>query len=281
MRAVVVVTGASSGIGRACALELDRRGFKVFAGVRQPSDAEMLRQDASEALRTVHIDVTDSTSVSDMARVVTESMQGSTFCGLINNAGTTLPYPAEYLPPEYFRAQLEVNLVGPLRVTQALIPLLRRDRGRVVNVTSVAGKVGVPLMASYAASKHGFEGLSDVMRIELAESGIHVAVVEPGLIATDMGRKAVDRVEDTISALPEDGRVRYEHSLRALAASAASLTGGSPPSVVAAAVVHALTSGHPRTRYPVGKAARRMLLLRALLSDRQFDRIIRRLERLR
>ena len=157
--------------------------------------------------------------------------------GLVNNAGSTLPGPVEYLALSGFRRQLEVNLVGPLAVTQALLPLLRTGHGRVVNVTSAAGKAGVPLMAPYVAAKHGLEGLSDVLRLEFRQLGVHVSVVEPGFIATAMGGKLQRDTEDAIRSLPGEGRRRYGPQLEAVAESISEhAASGSGPEVVANAV---------------------------------------------
>ncbi len=186
MRAVVI-TGASTGIGRACALTLDRRGFHVFAGVRKDEDGQALRGAASDRLVPVHMDVTDGESILGARDLVAERVGTAGLAGLVNNAGTTLPCPVEYLPLEQFRRQLEVNLTGHLAVIQALLPLLHSGRGRIVNVSSVGGKVAGPLMAPYVVAKHGMEGLSDTLRLELGWSGMHVAVIEPGLISTAMG----------------------------------------------------------------------------------------------
>ena len=271
----VVITGASTGIGRACALSLDRKGFRVFAGVRKDADGEALKRVASEALTPVYIDVTDGACIDAMTKLVDDAVGDAGLAGLINNAGTTLPHPVEYLPLDGFRGQLEVNLVGPLAVTKALLPLLRRSRGRVVNVTSAAGKAGVPLMAPYVAAKHGLEGLSDVLRLELSQLGIQVAVIEPGFISTAMRGKLERDTEATIRALPEEGQRRYGAQLTKVAQSISEhAANGSQPDVVADAVLHALTSDKPRTRYPVGVGAKRMLLMRRVLSDRRFDRII-------
>lgn len=271
----VVITGASSGIGRACALTLDNNGFRVFAGVRKEADGAALRAEASEALTPVYIDVTDEASITALAEQVGSAAGGAGLAGLVNNAGTTLPGPVEYLPLSGFRRQLEVNLVGPLAATQALLPLLRAGHGRVVNVTSAAGKVGVPLMAPYVAAKHGLEGLSDVLRLEFLQFGVQVSVIEPGFIATEMGGKLRRDTVAAIHALPEEGQRRYGPQLEAIAENISQhAASGSEPQVVADAVLHALTSDKPRTRYPVGEGAKRMLMLRRILPDRGFDRII-------
>ena len=279
MRAVVI-TGASTGIGRACALALDAKGFLVYAGVRRESDSRALRA-AAPRLRPVHLDVTDAASIAAVTGQVARETGDAGLAGLVNNAGTTLPCPIRYLPLDAFRGQLEVNLTGPLAVTASLLPLLRRGRGRVVNVTSAAGRVAVPLMAPYVAAKHGLEGLSDVMRLEFRRYGVHVAVIEPGYISTDMRGKLRRDTEAVIASLPAQGRSEYAPQLTALADTISHhAANGSPPAVVAAAVEHALTSRRPRTRYPVGAGARRLLMMRRLLSDRRLDRLILRVTNL-
>jgi len=271
----VVITGSSSGIGRACALALDRKGFRVFAGVRKTADGDALREAASESLTPVHIDVTDSASIHAMAEQVADEVGDAGLYGLVNNAGTTLPCPVAYLPLDVFRHQLEVNLVGPLAVTAALLPLLQRGRGRVVNVTSAAGKAGVPLMAPYVAAKYGLEGLSDVMRLEFRALGIDVAVIEPGFVGSAMGGKLLRDTETAISALPDEGKARYGPALAKIAETVSHHAAtGSPPDVIADAVLDALTSPKPRTRYPAGKGAKRILFMRRILPDRRFDRLI-------
>lgn len=271
----VVITGASSGIGRACALSLSANGFRVFAGVRKQADGAALQADASGPLESVYIDVTDEKSITAMAEQVGAAVGNAGIAGLVNNAGTTLPGPVEYLSLSGFRQQLEVNLVGPLAVTKALLPLLQAGRGRVVNVTSVGGKAAIPMMAPYVAAKHGLEGLSDVLRLEFRRLGVHVSVIEPGFIATSMGGKLQRDTVDEIAALPEDGRRRYGPQMESIAESISDhAASGSRPEVVADAVLHALTSDKPRTRYPAGEGAKRILLLRRILPDRRFDKVI-------
>jgi len=223
----------------------------------------------------VYIDVTDEKSITAMAEQVGDVVGNAGIAGLVNNAGTTLPGPVEYLSLSGFRQQLEVNLVGPLAVTKALLPLLQAGRGRVINVTSVGGKAAIPMMAPYVAAKHGLEGLSDVLRLEFRRLGVHVSVIEPGFIATSMGGKLQRDTVDEIAALPEDGRRRYGPQMESIAESISEhAASGSRPEVVADAVLHALTSDKPRTRYPAGEGAKRILLLRRILPDRRFDKVI-------
>jgi len=278
MRAVVV-TGASTGIGRACALTLDSKGFRVFAGVRNEKAGHELRRAATSAqLMPVHLDVTDPASITAATDQVAAEVGDAGLTGLVNNAGTTLPCPIEFLPLSGFRHQLEVNLTGPLAVTQSLLPLLRSAQGRVVNVTSLGGRFGTPLMAPYAAAKHGLEGLSDVMRLEFGRLGVQVSIIEPGYVSTAMRKKLERDTAETIRSLPEEAQARYARPLATLAATISNhAANGSPPEVVANAVHHALTSRRPRTRYPVGKGANKLLAIRQVLTDRGFDRLILRM----
>ena len=276
MRAVVI-TGASTGIGRAIALRLDQLGFHVFAGVRKESDAESLRARASQRLAPVRIDVTDEASIVAASKLVAEKVPDTGLAGLVNNAGTTVPCPVEYLPLEEFRHQLEVNLTGHLAVVKAFLPLLLRAHGRIVNVTSVGGKVAVPFMAPYAAGKHGLEGLSDVLRLELGPLGLHVSVIEPGSVTTQMRHKLDRDTKHWLARLPVEGRERYGARLEALmTAISRHAEHGSKPDVVADAAVHALTSRRPRTRYAVAAGAKRMIFFRRVLPDRWTDRMLNR-----
>jgi NAD(P)-dependent dehydrogenase (short-subunit alcohol dehydrogenase family) len=274
-RGAVVITGASTGIGRACALTLDALGFRVFAGVRKSSDGESLRRGSSVRLTPIFIDVTDEQSIAAAAEEVSREVGDAGLAGLVNNAGIAIPGPLEYLPREELRRQLEINLVGQLAVTQAFLPLLRKARGRIVNISSLAGKLTTPFNGAYSAAKHGIEAFSDALRMELAPWGIHVSVVEPGTIATAMPKKLLQDAATVLSNLPDEGRERYgsdfETYVRELAEHAQR---GSQPEVVARAVVHALTARTPRARYPAGTPAGRMLMLYRLLPDRLLDSVI-------
>ena len=271
----VVVTGASTGIGRACALSLDALGFWVFAGVRKSGDGNSLRRASSARLSPLFIDVTDERSITAAAETVSREVGDAGLVGLVNNAGVAIPGPLEYLLLEELRRQLEINLVGQLAVTQAFLTLLRKARGRIVNISSLAGKLATPFNGAYSAAKHGMEAFSDALRMELAPWGIHVSVVEPGTIATAMPRKLLQDADTVLSNLPADGRERYGLAIETYARTLAShAQNGSPPEVVSQAVVHALTAKTPRTRYPAGAPAGRMLALYRLLPDRLLDRVI-------
>jgi NAD(P)-dependent dehydrogenase (short-subunit alcohol dehydrogenase family) len=278
-RPAVVVTGASTGIGEATALHLDRLGFRVYAGVRREEAAARLRARATSMLRPVFLDVTDGDSVGAAVEVVGGDTGGAGLAGLVNNAGVAVGGPLEFLPLEAFRQQLEVNVTGQLAVIQAFLPLLRAGRGRIVNISSIAGLVAGTLLGPYHASKFALEALSDSLRQELAPWGLHVAVVEPGAIATPIWAKSVAAADDPARALPPLAYERYGPAAAALRAWAArSAVTGAPPETVAAAVAHALTARRPKTRYLVGRDARLTALV-ARLPDRWRDRLLRRLGR--
>ena len=271
----VVITGASSGIGRSCALHLDHLGFYVFAGVRRAADGDALAQIASPRLSPIVIDVTDADAVASAYQTVSD--RRIALAGLVNNAGSTVPCPVEYLPLDTLRHQLEVNLIGHVAMTQAFLPLLRRSRGRIINISSLAGRLPVPGMSSYTAAKHALEGLSGSLRLELAGSGVHVAVVEPGNIHTSMSAKLHRDATAAMSAVSDDDAGRYRGLVRGVeAAITDGAERGAPPEVVAEVVAHALTSHRPKIRYPVGPQAGRMTLLARLLPDRLLDVMLRR-----
>ena len=272
-----VITGASTGIGRAAALRLAREGFQVFAGVRRAEDGESLAAEAGGALTPVHIDVTDADSIEAAARTVAGAVGERGLAGLVNNAGIANAAPLELLPLDLLRQQLEVNLVGQVAVTQAFLPLLRRGRGRVVNMGSIGGRIALPVVGAYAISKFGMEAFNDSLRREVHQFGIEVAIVEPGAIATPIWEKSTDSAYEKLEEIPPEQRELYGDTIEAVAkATAATAGAATPPEKVADRVVHALTARRPRTRYPVGREVRLRLALSRLLPARAFDALIRR-----
>jgi NAD(P)-dependent dehydrogenase (short-subunit alcohol dehydrogenase family) len=273
----VVITGTSSGIGRACALRLARGGFRVFAGYRKEADAAGLAAEASGELEPVPLDVTDAGQIADAAGRVEEAVGEQGMWGLVNNAGIPVPGPVESLPIDDLRHQLEVNLVGQMAVTQALLPSLRRGRGRIVNMTSVGGRVAGPFMGAYHASKFGLEGISDTLRRELEPQGVDVSAIEPGSIATGIWDRGRRHAEQVMSGMSAEARDAYGPDLAA-ALGMATRTGdrGASPDKVAQVVERALTARRPRARYVVGADARAMILVQAVLPTRAFDRLLRR-----
>jgi NAD(P)-dependent dehydrogenase (short-subunit alcohol dehydrogenase family) len=273
----VFITGTSTGIGQACALDLDKLGFHVFAGVRKEEDGEKVRSQASERLTPVMIDVTDTDAVARAAATIDEAVGEAGLYGLVNNAGILIPGPLECVPLDDVRRQFEVNVVGLLAVTQATLPLVRRAQGRVVNMGSISGKVAPPYLGPYSASKHALESMTDVLRMELSRWGIEVSIVEPDSVATPIWDKLQDIAFEMGKRLPRAVRKLYKDDLTAMW-KASQKMGASGMSVdhVVRAVRHALTARKPRTRYPVGSRTRLAFWAARNLPDRWRDWFVRR-----
>ena len=270
----VVVTGASTGIGESTALRLDGMGFRVFAGVRSDEDAANLEKKSSDRLRPVMLDVTEPDSISSAVDTVREAVAGEGLQGLVNNAGVAVAGPLEFLPVEELRRQLEINVTGQVAVTQACLPLLREGGGRVVNVGSVSGRVASPFVGAYAASKFAMEALTDSLRRELAPWGLHVAVVQPGRVATPIWDKSLAKADELLAGFPQQAHALYGGAMeRQKRAAAKAAKAGIPPEMVAEAVAQALTAEKPKTRYPVGREARLGTLLARVLPDSLMDRV--------
>jgi NAD(P)-dependent dehydrogenase (short-subunit alcohol dehydrogenase family) len=273
----VVVTGASSGIGEACVLDLDQRGFQVFATVRRTADAARLAGQTSDRLHVLHLDVTDPASVHAAVAEVAGVVGEAGLQGLVNNAGIAVGGPIEAVPPDVLRQQLEVNVVGTVAVTQAFLPLLRQGGGRIVNMGSVGGINAFPFVGPYCASKFALEAITDVLRMELAPWGLHVSIIEPASIRTPIWEKSTAQAAALLNpqVLP-----LYEQMLHAMAQiTRHQAAQGASPDLVAAAVHHALTAHYPKTRYLVAPTARLRKFLQ-YLPDRLRDRILlRRLAR--
>jgi NAD(P)-dependent dehydrogenase (short-subunit alcohol dehydrogenase family) len=265
MPPLAVVTGASSGIGRACATHLAGLGFHVLAGVRNEADAP-------PGLEPLVLDVTSEADVAAAAERV-----GAELGALVNNAGVAIMGPVEGVPVEDWRLQMEVNLIGQIAVTRALLPALIRARGRIVNVSSIGGRVTMPLFGPYSASKFALEAVTDALRRELHTSGVKVTAIEPGAIATPIWDKGLDDAQRRLDAMPGDVPARYERLIAAVRGSAARMgREGLPPEQVAEAVGRAVTAERPRARYVVGRRAQVQAALARLLPDRAFDALIRR-----
>ena len=277
----VVVTGASSGIGRATALHLATSGRRVFAGVRKGSDGQALTGVATGVLEPLILDVGEQSSIDAAVKTVHDAVGFDGLSGLVNNAGIAISGPLEYLPIEDLRRQLEVNVIGQIAVTQAFLPLIRQAQGRIVNIGSVAGRApSAPLLGPYAASKMAMEALTDSLRAELKPWGILVSIIEPGNIATRIWEKADSDFDHLESVMPEEGLRRYAKLLaggRKIAKMADRR--GISPEKVARAVEHALTARRPKTRYLVGWDARVRAHIEAVLPDRVRDGIVARILR--
>ncbi len=271
----VLVTGASSGIGRATVLRLDWAGWKVFAGVRKEEDAAALRAEGSERLEPVMLDVLDPEAIAAAAERVGAEPGG--LDGLVDNAGAAVAGPLEALPIEDFRRQVELNLTAQLAVTQAMLPAIRVARGRVVLISSMGGRVALPMTGAYHAAKYGLEGLGDSLRQELAPWGIKVVLVEPGSIDTPIWSSGEKDAERIFADAPPRMRELYEGMVeryRQVVKDTAER--GVPPEKVAARIEHALETRWPRARYLVGLDAQVMARLKPLLPTPVFDRLIAR-----
>ena len=268
----VLVTGSSSGIGEACARHLAAQGFNVFAGVRKQEDGERVAGDRIEPLI---IDVTDDASVADAAESIRSAVGNSGLAGLVNNAGIGIAGPLEFVDISRFQQQLEVNVTGVLRTTKAMLPWIRLARGRIVNISSLGGRVAVPIVGPYNASKFALEGMSDTLRRELRPWGMHVALVEPGAVATPIWDKAADQAEEIERDAPPEMRERYGEVIDAIRKEAdKNRTDGVPPQEVAEAVAHALTAAKPKTRYLVGRDAKMRGPIAKVMPDRVLDAAI-------
>ncbi|CAN5234525.1 SDR family NAD(P)-dependent oxidoreductase [soil metagenome] len=275
----VLVTGASTGIGRATALRLAAAGFTVFAGVRKQADADGLTaaaSGASGALVPLMLDVSDARAIANAAKTISAQVGDRGLDGLVNNAGIAAAAPLEFVPIDEFRNQLEVNVVGQLAVTQAVLPMLRAARGRIVNVTSVGGLIAGTMLGPYHASKFALEAMTDTLRVELRPWGITVVAIEPGAIATPIWATSSDRSDRMLAGADEAERLYSASIADARASAAKSARDGLPADEVAKVIEKALTVSTPRTRYPVGMDAKIGSAVIAKLPDRLRDRLLKR-----
>jgi NAD(P)-dependent dehydrogenase (short-subunit alcohol dehydrogenase family) len=264
---IVLITGASSGIGRAAALELLRAGHTVYGGARRVESLDAVSDAGGHPLA---MDVTRAADLERAVRTVLD--QQGRIDVLVNNAGFGLYGAAEDVPLDRARYQLEVNLFGPARLTQLVLPHLRRQRsGTIVNVSSMGGEITFPLGAWYHASKHALEAYSDALRQEVKRFGIDVVLIQPGLIRTEFGDVTANGVREL------SGHGPYRDLAEGLAESTEALyrehSKASDPSVVAATIRRAIETASPRPRYPVGYLARPLLALNRILPARLFDRV--------
>ena len=263
----VLITGASAGIGKATAMTLLQEGYTVYAAARRVENMQDLEDLGATALK---MDVTrEEDLVAGVDRVIEE--QGGVDI-LINNAGFGLYGPMEDVPLDDARYQFEVNLFGLARLTQLVLPHMREQgAGRIVNISSIGGKVYAPLGSWYMATKHALEGWSDCLRFELKSFGVDVIIIEPGLIRTEFGSVAFEPMRERSANTP------YSDIVNRLTQGMDSYDGGSPPSVIADTVLKALRAKRPKTRYAAGQYAKPVLILRKLVSDRMYDRVVERM----
>ncbi|MGW0436840.1 SDR family NAD(P)-dependent oxidoreductase [Micromonospora sp. NPDC003197] len=266
---LVVVTGASTGMGASAARELARQGFHVLAGVRRDRDADTIR---STGIEPVILDITKSEQVEALAaRVAGDSR---VLHALVNNAGIQVNAPVESLPMAQWRWVFEVNLFGHIAVTQALLPALLRSKGRVINISSVGGKIAMPTYGAYAGAKFALEAVSDSLRREVAPLGVQVVVVEPGGVRTEMAARGIATANQLAAQMTPEQDERYGSLVQAIntlmaSGTAAGLTADAAARVIAKVV----TTRRPRTRYTIGRDAALLTRLARMLSDRALDRV--------
>ncbi len=269
----VVVSGVSSGIGEGAARELCRWGYKVYGTVRRAEDGERLQKELGDAFTPLHLDVTDAAAVAAAASQVRQDLGGAGLFGLINNAGIADPGPLTAISPDSLRRHFEVNVVGVLHMVQAFLPLLRAASGerpgRIINISSIAGRLAYPFMGAYAASKHALEALSDSLRRELLIYGVDVVVIQPGTIGTPI----LDKAAHLASSFSDSD---YQPTLRFLDMSNDKRM-AMPVAVVTRRILDALTLDRPRTRYVIPNERFRLWLIPRCLPDRWLDRIIDRM----
>jgi NAD(P)-dependent dehydrogenase (short-subunit alcohol dehydrogenase family) len=272
----VVITGASTGIGAACTLHLAARGMQVFAGVRNRADGDALRAHNAARITPVLIDVTDHASIVAAAHTIQAIVGDAGLGGLVNNAGIAVGGPLEVLPLDAIRRQFDVNVIGQIAVTQALLPLLRKGRGRIVNMGSIAGRVALPLVGAYSMSKFAVAAMTTALRLELDAWGIEVSLIEPGAIATPIWKKSNATADALQSTVQQDAQSLYAEHLECIRrVVAAAEQHAISTDAVAQAVEHALTARRPQPRYLVGTDARLRAVVAALLPQRAQDALHR------
>lgn len=270
IRELAIVTGASTGIGAATARELARRGFHVLAGVRRDQDGDAIRGAGIEPLI---LDITNPDHIQALVAQVSDDPQGRAVRALVNNAAVQANVPIEAFAIDEWRRMFEVNLFGQVAMVQALLPALIRSKGRVVNISSVGGKVAMATYGPYAATKFALEAVSDSLRRELTPVGVGVVVIEPGAVRTEMLGRAIATAGELVSAMTPEQSERYGALVHAVNAQAVSSTkSGLPAEAAAKVIAKAVTARKPRTRYTVGREAA-MIRWLPFLPDRTLDRI--------
>lgn len=265
MKNAVLITGASTGIGRDAALHLANKGWQIFAGVRNQSAADDITQASSGAITPVFLDVTSSESIQQARDTIESTLGTKRLNALVNNAGVAVGGALECLPLEELRAQFEINVFGQIAVTQAFLEHLRETSGRIVMTSSIAGRSAVPFMGPYCGSKHALEALSDSLRVELRHWNIPVSLIEPGAIKTPIWEKSTDTARRVQDSLTERGHELYGEKLQSfftLVQNAGKTA--SPVEWVTGAIEHALTVSRPKARYLVGWDARQRIILEML-----------------
>jgi NAD(P)-dependent dehydrogenase (short-subunit alcohol dehydrogenase family) len=273
---LVVVTGASTGIGAATVKELAHRGFHVLAGVRREVDVVALRDLGVQGIEPLILDITVESDITAIADRVADDPRNRPLRALVNNAGIAINAPVETLPIAQWRQQFEVNLFGHIAMTHALLPALLNSSGTVVNISSVGGKVVLPTYGAYAGSKFALEAVSDALRREVGTAGVKVVVVEPGAVKTEIAERGIATSQELSASMSAVQLARYGDVMDAVTIQARSFNETGVSAEAAAAVIaKAATASRPRTRYTIGRDAAILLRVSRFVSDRTLDNIVR------
>lgn len=278
-KSAVLITGASTGIGRETALRLNAMGYSVYAGVRAEKDGDDLRERSENKITPLILDVTKAEQIASSVKAIDDAVGNAGLAGLVNNAGVAVAGPLEFMPMDDLRRQFEINVFGLVAVTQACIPLLRKAKDRIVNISSIAGLSATPFVGPYCASKHAVEAITDALRMELQPWDIRIAAIEPGAIKTPIWEKGTKAADDMTTNMPANLMELYGDSIRGMRRMAEQYAGKSlSPSAVADAIVHALTSPNPRPRYLVGNDAKMRMWIERLPTSWKDSLILKRLK---
>jgi NAD(P)-dependent dehydrogenase (short-subunit alcohol dehydrogenase family) len=273
-KGAVLITGTSTGVGRATALLLDKQGYRVFAGVRKEQDAESLKCSASGNLTPIALDITKAEQIKSATEIVSQAVGNEGLLGLVNNAGILVDGPLEYMPLDELRWQFEVNVIGQIAVTQAFLPIIRKAKGRIINIGSVSGKIASPFFSALCASKFAMEAFTDALRMELQPWGIEVVLIEPGSIATAAPDKVEESAQKKLANMSPEAKALYGNSYKScMECLVKSNRTGIPAEEVAGVILEALESRKPKTRYGVGNE-KLALFLEKFIPDRILDVII-------
>ncbi|MGG4128919.1 SDR family oxidoreductase [Paenibacillus illinoisensis] len=270
---MVVVTGTSSGIGRATAEQLAAEGFHVLAGVRRQEDADKIKQ---KNIEPVILDITAIDTLRALAERVEQDPLGRPLRAVVNNAGIAVNAPLEMVPLDELRRQIEVSVIGQVAVIQALTPALLKSSGRVVNIGSVGGKISMPGFGIYSAAKYAMEAINDSLRREMSSFGLKVIMITPGGVSTSLSEKGVTTANRLSKLMTPDQHRRHDRLFDAVKAQAESwATSGIPPKKVAEVVSRAIHASNPRTRYTAGRDSALLTRLVRILPDKLLDRMLR------
>ncbi len=272
----VVITGTSSGIGKACVLNLDKHGFKIFATVRKTKDYRNIQRETSKNVIPLILDLSDENSIKSAYSIVSANVGESGLSGLINNAAIAIGGSLEFMSITDIRKQFEINLFGQIAMIQTFLPLLRKGSGRIINISSTNGWVSFPFMGAYCATKYALEAISDALRLELEKWKIPVSVINPNKIISPIWEKSISITNSLFEKLPPEAKSYYDtilsgviKTIRKTAYTA--LT----PDIIVKAVFHALTAKKPKIRYLPSFETKILFLVSKILPKKMLNTIIK------